>query len=198
MNLTELDVVNDCLSTLGELPVNSLEDDHSLIAAARRAFRTSLLREQAKQWWYNTERVVLVRDIDNYVYTPADAIRVTPVDTTLKLVQRGRRLYDSGETNEAGYQIKLERIECIVVRQVEFDDLPPSMQILVGVAAQLKFMVTYDADRQRYDELRREYADAYSTLNAEHIRNAASNMLEAHPTLGKLRRISGDRLGAFY
>lgn len=199
MNMSELDVVNDCLSTLGELPVNELDDDHNLIAAARRSFRHCSLREQAKQWWYNTDIVTLSADVDGYIYTPADAIRVTPVDTQVKLVQRGRRLYDPGTTgNEATYALKVPSIRCYVVRQVAFEDVPPSMQILIGVASQLKFMVTYDADRQRYQELVTEYQEAYATVNAEHIRNSASNMLESHPTLGRLRQIAGARLGAFY
>lgn len=194
MQLTELDVVNDCLSTLGELPVNALDDDHNLIAAARRAFRTCTLREQGKQWWFNTEKVTLVRDSDNYIWTPADAIRCDPVDDTLGYIQRGRRLYDPGtgiQGTEAGYKMTMPTLVCWLVRQLEFEDLPPSVQVLVGVATQLKFMAAYDADSQRYRQLLAEYQEAYMTVNSEHIRNSDANLLEKHPTIGRLRAIAG-------
>lgn len=193
MQFSELDVVNDCLSTLGELPVNSLDDDHILISAATRAFRTCLLREQARQWWFNTERVELVTDTSGFIYVPQDAIRVTPIDDCLPLMQRGRRLYDTGTTgNEAGYVLTMPSVVCKVVRMVPFDDLPPSAQVLVGVATQLRFMSAYDADSLRYRQLTTEYQEAFMTLSAEHTRNMKSNLLEKHPTIGRLRRIAGD------
>jgi len=198
MYLTELDVVNECLSTMGELPVNSLDDDHILIAAARRAFRFCSLREQGKQWWYNTERTVLVRGADNFITVPADAIRCDPVDDGLKLIQRGRRLYNTGmydNANSAGYVMTIPNVEVWLVREVAFDDLPPSMQVLVSVSTQIKFMAAYDADSQRYRQLLTEYQEAYMTVNSEHIRNNSSNLLEKHPTLGRLRQIAGNHLG---
>lgn len=193
MQMTELDVVNDCLSTLGELPVNTLDDDHNLIAAARRAFATCNLREQAKQWWFNTERVTLTRDSTGSMYTPGDSIRCDPVDSTLPYIQRGRRMYDTGTATGAGsgYDIAQGSLDCWLVRQIEFEDLPPSAQVLVAVSAQLKFMAAYDADSQRYRQLLAEYQEAYMIVNSEHIRNNQSNMLEKHPTIGRLRSIAG-------
>lgn len=192
--LAELDVVNDCIGTLGELPVNALDDDHPLIAAARRAFRTCLTREMGKQWWFNTEVVELVKDSDDYIWTPGDAIRCDPIKTKYDLVQRGRRLYDPGTTTgNAGYKMTLDRVVCWLVRNVPFEDLPPSAQIVVGVSTQLKFMVAYDADPQKYRQLLSEYQEAYMTLNAEHIRNMDANLLYTNPLLVKLLPIGGIR-----
>lgn len=187
-SLTELDVVNDCLSTMGELPVNSLDDDHDLVAAARRAFRTSMIREQGKEWWYNAETVTLSRDADGYIFTPGDAIRCDPAEQTSQFVQRGRRLYD---VNNATYKMPFEKVVCFIVRLVPFEDLPPSAQIAIGVATQLKFMVAYDADSTKYRQLITEYQEAYMTMNAEHMRNSDSNLLETGSIAGKIARVRG-------
>lgn len=188
MFLTELDVVNDCLSTLGELPVNELDDEHVLIAAARRCFKQVNLREQSKQWWFNTEFVKLTTDADSHVFTPSDAIRCDPIEREYPYVQRGRRLYDP---NDATYKIKHPWVVCRLVRSVVFEDLPPSAQIVVSIATQLKFMAAYDADRVKYGQLITEYQESYANMNAEHIRNSATNILERHSTLGNLLSIRG-------
>lgn len=190
--LSELDVVNECLSTMGELPVSSLDDDHSLIAAARRALRFCNTREQARQWWFNTEVVTLVRDLNEYIFVPNDAIRCDPLNSSLNLIQRGRRLYETGSRDvEAGYKMKYSTLQCRLIREIPFEDLPPSAQTLICVAAQLRFMVAYDADGNRYRQLLGEYQEAYATVNAEHIRNNATNLLDKHPTIGRLRAIGG-------
>lgn len=188
MFLSELDVVNDCLSTLGELPVNELDDEHVLIAAARRCFKQVNLREQSKQWWFNTEIVRLTADADSHIFTPSDAIRCDPLNSDYMYVQRGRRLYDP---NDATYKMKHPYVVCRLVRNVVFDDLPPTAQIVVSIATQLKFMAAYDADRVKYGQLLAEYQEAYANMNAEHIRNSNTNIIERHSTLGRLVPIGG-------
>lgn len=191
--LTELDVVNDCLSTLGELPVNALDDEHSMIAAARRAFKTVSYREQSKQWWFNTEVVTLARDTSGYIFTPADAIRCDPIDPTKHLIQRGRRMYNPGTSDTfATYTMDVERLQCRLVRHVPFEDLPPSAQITIGIAACMKFMGAYDADSTKYRMMVQEYQEAYTNMNAEHMRNMQTNILDRHSTIGPLLRIRGN------
>lgn len=190
MFLTELDVVNDCLSTLGELPVNELDDEHVLIAAARRCFKQVALREQSKQWWFNTELAALTVDADSHIFTPADAIRCDPLDRGYPYVQRGRRLYDP---YLATYKIQHPEVKCLLVRNVVFEDLPPSAQIVISLATQLKFTAAYDADRVKYGQLVTEYQEAYANMNAEHIRNSSANILERHSTLGNLLAIRGSK-----
>jgi len=191
-SLSELDVVNECLATLGELPVNSLDSDHDLIAAARRAIRICNTQEQGRQWWFNTEIVTLVADVNKYIFVPNDALRCDPIDQSLHLVQLGRRLYETGSINtSAGFTMSVPQVICRLVREVPFEDLPPAAQNVISVAAQLKFMAAYDADSNRYRQLSIEYQSNYAILNAEHIRNNSTNMLDKHPTIGRLRAIGG-------
>lgn len=46
--LTTLDVVNSQLATLGETPLNDLDEDHPFVAAGLLALRTVNSREQTK------------------------------------------------------------------------------------------------------------------------------------------------------
>jgi hypothetical protein len=188
--LTELDVVNECLGTMGELPQNALDDDHDLIASARRAFKTVNLREQAREWWYNSETVTLQRDADNYIFVPGDAIRCDPQDPYKHLVQRGRRMYDP---TKATYKLDVSALPVYLVRLVEFEDLPPSAQIVISIATQLKFMVAYDSDQVKYRQLVADYQEAYAIMNAEHIRNSDTNLLNNPSVRIKLLQIRGYR-----
>lgn len=186
--LTELDVVNGCLGTMGELPVNELDDDHDLIAAARRNFKEINLREQAREWWYNSEQVTLQRDANGYVFVPGDAIRCDPRDPYNHLIQRGRRLYNP---NGATYKLDFESVPVYLVRLVEYEDLPPSAQIVISIATQIKFMSTYDSDSTKYRQLIADYQEAFTIMNAEHIRNMDTNLLDNPQVRIKLLKVRG-------
>lgn len=185
--LTELDVVNSCLGTLGELPVNALDDEHPLIAAARKVFKEVCYREQARQWWFNTEIIDLKRDADSFIYVPQDAIRCDPVDDSKNFIQRGRRLYDP-EKGKNTYVMDRD-VTCWLVRFIPFEDLPVVAATAVNYATQLSFMQSYDADMNKYQQIGRNYADAYALLNAEHIRNADANLLHRNSTLNRMLNI---------
>lgn len=178
--LDELDVVNDCLKTLGELPVNDLDDDHDLIPSARKALRVANMREQAKAWWFNKELVKLTPDeVTGHITLPGDTIRVDPTDESLNYVARGRRLYQP-YASAATDKYKFDRpVECWLVRLLPFDELPPTAQNLVAVAAVLDFQKDYDADRAKVDQYQTDYRNAYVALNSEHIRNVNANRLRS-------------------
>lgn len=192
--LTELDVVNSCLGTLGELPVNALDDEHPLIAAARKVFKEVCYREQARQWWFNTEIINLKPDTEKFIYVPADAIRCDPVDDSKNFIQRGRRMYDPTPGRNT-YEM-LGDLQCWLVRFIPFEDLPVPAAIAISYATQLNFMQSYDADGNKYQQIGRNYQDAYMILNAEHIRNSDTNLLQRHSTLGRMLNI-GTGAGRF-
>jgi hypothetical protein len=176
--LTELDVVNEMLASLGESPLNTLDEDHPLVPAGQRLLRVASMREQAKSWWFNKELVTLTPDPGTgHITTPADAIRVDPSDPNLAYVQRGRRLYQTYASATADKFRFSRPVECWLVRNLLFDDLPPSAQILISCAAVLDFQKAYDADAQKFAQIQLEYRTALTNLNAEHIRNQNVNLL---------------------
>lgn len=188
---TELTVVNACLKTLGELRVNDLDEDHSMVPEARASFALCSVKEQKRKWWFNTEVVRLTRNSDGHIFVPADAISVDPLDKC-DIVHRGRRLYYTGSScREAGYELPYESVICLVVRHVPYEDLPVGMQELILYSSQLDFMAGYDADSNRFAQIQQAYRDSYIQVNAEHIRSIDVNMLRTWPIAGRLLGIGG-------
>lgn len=183
---TELDVVNDMLATLGESPLNSIDEDHPLTAAALRVLRMVNLGEQAKEWWFNKELITLVPDpVSKFIYTPADAISVDPVVVGQNYVQRGRRLYD---TARGSYEFDVP-VQCNLVRQLPFEDCPPLFQTYVSITCQIKFQKDYDGDATKASLLQQEWKVAWATFNAEHIRCVSANLLNTVSVQQKLAGI---------
>lgn len=172
--LTELDVINGCLATMGEIPLVELIDDHPLVASARQEFRDARIAETARRWWFNTDYITLApANGVPFVYVPEDAVEVTPLDRT-DLTRRGRRLYNR---MTGTYEIN-SPVRCLVVRDIPFEDLPVPAMLLVKHATVLRFQLNYDADENKTAKLEGLYNDAYSVLNAEHTRQIALNPLQ--------------------
>jgi len=95
---TELDVVNACLATLGELPLVELTDEHPMVAAARNNLTEALVSEMHRQWWFNTDFVTLTATDEGFIYAPEDAVAVK-VDPLPNLILPGRRLYDRNRSS---------------------------------------------------------------------------------------------------
>ena len=192
--MTELDVINDCLATLGESPLVEIDEDHPFVAGIRRAFANQSEAVQAETWWFNKELITLIPDASSkFIYVPQDTIRCDPVIDTygtynsLPIVQRGRRLYD---TDKNSYEFD-KNIDCILIRNIPFTDLPPSAQRFISLATALKFQQNYDADPQRTNQLMMEYNKSRADLNAENIRNLKPNFLHKTSNQIKMSRIGG-------
>src|SRR5690606_23746633 len=99
MAIEVLDIVNACLATMGETPLNSLEEDHSYKAAAEEKLRRSHESLSSRSLWFNSEWLKLGPQADTeYIYVPQDVIGVDARShcRNYRVTQRGRRLYDIG------------------------------------------------------------------------------------------------------
>lgn len=183
--LTQLDVINDMMSTLGETPLASIDDDHPFVAAGLQFLKTANNREQAKGWWFNTERVTLSPDAaTGFIMVPNDALSIDPMDGS-NYVQRGRRLYNPRTQS----YIFTQPITCKLIRKIPFEDLPPSAASYIGLSAVLLFQRNYDADTNKTRDIGREVGDAYITFNSEQIRNVNANLMLSRSMLTKLHSL---------
>uniref|UniRef100_A0AAT9TTM3 Tail tubular protein A n=1 Tax=Aeromonas virus AHPMCC11 TaxID=3035930 RepID=A0AAT9TTM3_9VIRU len=188
--ITELDIVNGCLATMGEVPLVEITDDHPFVPAARASFRAALMEVAGRNWWFNTDTVTLRKTEGGMTYAPEDAVSVYPVWDD-RLTVRGRRLYNRAEgTYEVGDQL------CVVVRLLDFEDLPAMAKVHIQNHAVLSFQKNYDADQLRMSQLVQEKSDSWSILNAEHIRQINYNPMLSVELAIKIMR-SGPR-GASY
>lgn len=174
MRLRELDVVNDCLATLGETPLNSIQQDHPLVAGALKLLREANSRVQAMGWWFNREVVTLQPDASTgHIALPADFLSVDPSERGQRYTERGRRLYDL----DAQSVLFDSAVDVAIIRLIPFLDLPWSAQDLIRAATLVRFVESYDADELRVQQVQIDYQQAYRTCNTEHTRFVQPNIL---------------------
>ena len=96
---TELDAVNEMLATIGEAPVNQLDNLGLTDAAtARNRLYDAMRRVQKRGWYFNTDyATTLPPDVTGNVWLPANALKVTFVRFSKGkgLTQRGTQVYDA-------------------------------------------------------------------------------------------------------
>lgn len=174
MYLAPLDVINTCLETLGEVPLNAADTDHPYAGAIQRLLRTNNARVQARGWWFNKEVITLEPNaVTKEIYVPHDILSLDTDNVDKNYVLRGRRLYNIGKET---YQFD-SKVSLAVVRLIEFEELPFLAQDLVQAYVVSRFVESYDADQSRVQQVRADLADAEEACNAEHIRNVNANIL---------------------
>lgn len=188
-----LDVVNECLGTMGESPLNSLEDPHDFNGPAQNLLGKLNRSVQAKGWWFNRERIKLAPSaLDGGIYLPGDFIAVrVPRDphtgrSHRSITQRGRRLYDV----DGGTYTFTEPLEVDLIRLVPFEDLPEQAASHIAATTVLQFQSLYDGDTAKGRELQGRITGTDGTfiaLKSEEIRNAQPNLLESNYRLQRLK-----------
>lgn len=193
---TTLDVVNECLATLGETPLNTLSEPHAFKGAALAALDKANKRIQAPGWWFNVESITMKPAPDTgHMQLPGDCIKwnsgVRTPDTLSRgkpapwAIQRGTRLYD---TRTRTY-VFTEEIVGEVVREVPFEELPPTANDFVAAEAVMKFQSSFDGDNSRRQELAQSWATARTELRAEQTRQVKVNLINNNPRLSRIKSV---------
>lgn len=191
-----LDVVNEMLGTMGEAPLNSLNDSHTYLGAAQAKLAKMNSAVQSRGWWFNTEDLTLAPSaLDSSIYLPGDYISVTvPRDrttgaSTRNIVTRGRRLYDV----TGGTYVFASPVRVYLKRLVPFEELPELAAQHIAAKAVLQFQSEYDGDTAKSRELRDRVEGAEGTrllLEREQTRNSQANMLESNVRLQRLKSLT--------
>ncbi len=159
---TELDAVNEMLSSINEAPVNSLEGALTTdVASARNLLNVVRKEVQARAWWFNTdERVILEPDAQEEIGVGPEIIRVdgTPGLEFVQFILRGRKLYNRADKN---FKFKTS-VTADTTTLLVWDEVPPVCQRyivvrssrlladrLVGSGASHQFSLKDEADALR-------------------------------------------------
>lgn len=183
--LTELDAVNNIIATLGEAPIDTLEDCTDVDAMnAYRILQEVNRAEQSRGWSFNI--------IEDYVLNPdtSDNNRIPWVDKYLflksdeyKLVRSGKYVKDL-KTNSTVFNAP---ITVEIILYVPFEDLPEQMRSYITAKAGFMFQSAYFGDEgmmkvtqmqvddcwQHLQDLEMDNND-YSMLDNEHIKELLS------------------------
>ncbi|MBU9528227.1 phage tail protein [Burkholderia multivorans] len=187
MRLSQLDVVNACLATMGESPLVAIDDDHPYVQAALTSLRNACTIVQGEGWWFNTDFQNITIDPDTgYAYAPADSLSVGTAHASV--IQRGTRLYNQmGSTYDLRDVFGKGPIQAVVIREVPFEDLPALAQHAISERAQLDFQSSFDGDDNKYSKIGGAYTLAHRLLKAEHTRQSRVNFFNSQSMQEKLR-----------
>lgn len=194
MTITTLDVVNQCLGTLGESPLNTLLEPHEFRGTAQRAISNASSQVQSSGWWFNTEAATLApAPVTGFMQLPGDCLKwqsgVRSTDLLIRgqakswLVQRGTRLYD---TRRRTFEI-IENVTGEMIREVPFEELPIVMASFIASQAVLKFQSSFDADNSKRQELLEEWKLYRSAVNAEQTRQLGVNFINNNSRLQRIK-----------
>lgn len=187
-DISKLTVVNECLKTMSEAPLNTLvNEDHPFIASALSSLDLAIIRELSLPWWFNSEFATLQPDaVTKKISVPQNCLDIDPSTGGGYIVQRGRYLYDRANQT-------FEFTDAVSVKfnsWVDFEDMPLNFRMYVMYSAVLDFCSSYDADPQRVQEVQGKYAVARVAVKTADTRNKQVNMLDGASVASKLNRIA--------
>ena len=190
MAYSTLEVVNSMLGLLGELPVNSITDPHTLIPAAQAAITNQNALVQVDFWWFNVEYPTLIPQAGSgLILVPEDAASVDSLTQYPRLAVRGNRVYNLDDITDVFTQPLRVRLH----RVLPFSDAPSIARAHIAAKAKLEFQMAYDGDGTKAQIIQQEIKETYIRLHSEHIRNAKANMLMRPSVQHTLSRITGAR-----
>lgn len=190
MAYSTLEVVNSMLGLLGELPVNSITDPHTIIPAALAAITNQNALVQVDFWWFNVEYPTLIPQAGSgLILVPEDAASVDSLTQYPRLAVRGNRLYNLDDITDVFTQPLRVRLH----RVLPFSDAPAIARAHIAAKAKLEFQMAYDGDGTKAQIIQQEIKETYIRLHSEHIRNAKANMLMRPSVQHTLNRITGSR-----
>lgn len=177
-----LDVVNEMLGTMGQLPLNSVTQSHPYLAPALAALDDKNRQIQAIGHYYNTETLRGLPDaVDGRILLSPDILEIR--SETRNLAQRAGRLYDL----DKGDDVFTEPVDMKIVRLIPFEDLPELPAQHIASAAVLAFQRSYDGDRAKTEDLTRETRESRAEMRAQHIRAMRANLLDINPFISRVR-----------
>jgi hypothetical protein len=172
----ELQAINIMLGTIGESPINSLEETSGVIDAvtARQILNENAVAVLTEGWHFNSEYDwSFLPNTDGEITVPATIIQADAVDRDVDVAVRGTRLYDKkNHTYKFSAPVKLD---CLVL--FEFEELPQAAKYYITVRAARVFQNRVVGSETLSSFTERDEVRARVALMRYDHRNADYNML---------------------
>ena len=146
---TEVEAVNRIISSIGELPVSSIDGNqrNGDVRAAHQKLREKLRSVQLKGWTFNTDlSFLLTRDpVAGLINLPDNVVRAKPayekrhVQGDIKWTIRNQRLYDYRKSTNVWTQ----DVYADLVRLLPFEALPEPVRHYITITAGREFQAGY-------------------------------------------------------
>jgi len=183
--MQKLNVVNQMLATMGEAPLNSLEDDHTLLGACLSTLDDEDKRIQTVGWWFNTETVTLNPMVNQRISVPGDTL-LWRSKCNREIIKRGDYLYN----RDGGTPLFTDPVEGELIRRLDFEILDEIVAAYIAACAVQKFQRNFDADNNRKQDLNNDVIRTRADLKAEGVRQSKTNLIYNNLSLARLRSVT--------
>ena len=158
---TELDAVNEMLTAVSQVPVQTLGSGSNAVATMAESILDESNREiQGEGWWFNfEEEVTYTVNANNEVELGDDVLHADGHGVDTNYVKRGNRLYDL-ENHRFTFSGETE-IDLDVIRFLDWLDMPLAIRQFIAAKARRKLVQRWLKDttatriaQQEEDEMR--------------------------------------------
>ena len=174
--MTRLEVINAMLSSVGQLPVSTLDSTHPFVTTTRAVLDSVDKHVQAIGWWFNKDfNISLSPDAGGNIVLPTTVLTVDPVNPNIPYLQRGGKLYDP-------YSASSTFTDAVVVNLIsllDFEEIPEPAAMYIKRRAVLEYFLDFDGEKIKLEYLGSLMEESKAALYAEQMRikraNIASN-----------------------
>lgn len=180
-----LDSVNVILASIGEPPVNSIDDDVPNDAALAKTILVEQSREfQNRGWYWNTDRYyTFLKDDDGAINLHSNVLHVDV--ESANAIQRGTKLYNRLDRSYTfTTNIEADR----VVWFLRFDEMPEAARRYITIRAARVFQTRFLGSGQLTQITADDEARAWAQVQQDELRVERPNMLNNAVTQSILSR----------
>ena len=167
---TKLDMINDCLLSIGEMPyptgtlitdIQTGEDGD----VARRMIEETMIEVQSRGWYFNTDYNYRFVPTDKFITLPGNVLRVDLYDKRYTL--RGKRIYD-----KEAFSFQLDDTSELfgdIIWLVDYEDLPPNAYNYIAMRSARKFQQKVIGSSELASFTQLDEQDALINMQREHM-----------------------------
>lgn len=179
---TRPQIINHMLGVLGEGGVSYDMTLHPTVQQCNGTLDITSADMQGRGWWFNKEYgLKLLQDNNGEVLVPANALDMTVASVVnmgpsekLRYVRRDNRIYDAVEhTYNIGRPVAIN-----ATMLLEINDIPSVAQTYIMHVAAANIFLDQDGDIQKYGKLQERVSLAWQALQAQQLKNIATNALD--------------------
>lgn len=169
--MTKLEAINRILISMGELPVEELDESLTEVALASTHIDMASREVQLDSWYFNTEWAVLIPDNKGHILIPFDVVRVIDLPPHISVIHN--KLYD----NISQSFIFKRDIQCRIIKVLDFEDIPATFALWITLRAAKKYQNNTLTSPSLAENLQREETEAMLSAKREHREITRPNVM---------------------
>lgn len=172
MGISKLDVVNACIATMGQLPLDSVDSLYGHGAAALSKLNQNIEAVLARGWWFNIVPLALKYHAGTGMsVVPGDVITFTPADTRYQMI--GGAVTDM----MLGTTAIWADVQGEAIKRIDWDKIPVEAQMYISAVTVQDFLMDFDASSLRAQQATLKTTETLAALRSTDIKARRINFL---------------------